>query len=243
MAGEARDEEATWRELVAQYRTPAATDGTVPWPVREELSGAQQAPPGTPGPAAAPGSTDTSIDTTDGRGESAAPGTPRTGANGAGDPGTGDPGTGDPGTGDPGTGRAADDGRRAGPRADGKDRGPVPPPPRGWDPVPGVIPAPPQTRIVRPAAPAPIPPAGDDEHYVPPVPPPLPSLDPVSKGAWAALFGGPGYLLLAVLLGWVVPSWAAFCAVGAFVGGFATLVVRMGDRPPGDSGPDDGAVV
>jgi hypothetical protein len=106
-----------------------------------------------------------------------------------------------------------------------------------------VIPAPPQTRIVRPAAPAPIPPAGDDEHYVPPVPPPLPRLDPVSKGAWAALFGGPGYLLLAVLLGWVVPSWAAFCAVGAFVGGFATLVVRMGDRPPSDSGSDDGAVV
>ena len=61
--------------------------------------------------------------------------------------------------------------------------------------------------------------------------------------AWTALFGGPGYLLLAVLLGWVVPSWAAFCAVAAFVGGFATLVVRMGDRPPGDSGPDDGAVV
>jgi hypothetical protein len=236
MAGEARDEEATWRELVAQYRTPAAIDGAVPWPVREELSGAQQAPPGAPGPAGAPGSTDTSIDTTDGRGESAAPGPHRTGANGAGDPGTGDPGTGDPGT-----GRAADDGSRARPRTDGED--PVPPPPRGWDPVPGVIPTPPQTRIVRPAVPAPVPPAGDDEHYVPPVPPPLPPLDSVSKGAWAALFGGPGYLLLAVLLGWVVPSWAAFCAVGAFVGGFATLVVRMGDRPPGDSGPDDGAVV
>jgi hypothetical protein len=106
-----------------------------------------------------------------------------------------------------------------------------------------VIPAPPQSRIVRPAAPTPLPPTGDDEHYVPPVPPPLPRLDSVSKGAWAALFGGPGYLLLAVLLGWVVPSWIAFCAVGAFVGGFATLVVRMGDRPPGDSGPDDGAVV
>jgi hypothetical protein len=106
-----------------------------------------------------------------------------------------------------------------------------------------VIPAPPQTRIVRPAVPAPLPPAGDDEHFVPPAPPPLPPLDPVSKGAWVALFGGPGYLLLAVLLGWVVPSWAGFCAVAAFVGGFATLVVRMGDRPPGDSGPDDGAVV
>ena len=223
MAGEAGDEEATWRDLVAQYSTPAAADGAVPWPVREELSSARQAPPGAPGPAGAPGSTDTSMDTTDARGASAAPGTP--------------------GTGDPGTGRAAGANGQAAPRAGGEDPGAAEPPPRGWDPVPGVIPAQPQARIVRPAAPAPLPPTGDDEHYVPPVPPPLPRLDPVSKGAWAALFGGPGYLLLAVLLGWVVPSWIAFCAVGAFVGGFATLVVRMGDRPPGDSGPDDGAVV
>jgi hypothetical protein len=234
MAGEARDEEATWRDLVAQYSTPAAADGAVPWPVREELSSAGQAPPGAPGPAGAPGSTDTSMDTTDARGASAAAGTP----------GTGDPGTGrEAATGDPGTGRAAGANGQAAPRADGEDPGAAQPPPRGWDPVPGVIPAQPQPRIVRPAAPAPLPPVGDDEHYVPPVPPPLPRLDPVSKGAWAALFGGPGYLLLAVLLGWVVPSWAAFCAVGAFVGGFATLVVRMGDRPPGDSGPNDGAVV
>jgi hypothetical protein len=137
---------------------------------------------------------------------------------------------------DSGTPRGGD------PRADGDDPGEAQPQ-RGRDPVPGVIPVQPPTRIVRPADPAPPPPAGDDEHYVPPVPPPLPRLDPVSKGAWTALFGGPGYLLLAVLLGWVVPSWAAFCAVAAFVGGFATLVVRMGDRPPGDSGSDDGAVV
>ncbi len=129
---------------------------------------------------------------------------------------------------------------------DGGD-GPAEPPASGGDPVPGVIPAPPQLRIIRPAVPAP-PPAADqepdgDEHYVPPVPPPLPRLDPVSKGAWAALFGGPGYLLAAVMAGWPVPGWAGFCAVGAFVGGFATLVMRMGDRPPADSGPDDGAVV
>lgn len=125
-------------------------------------------------------------------------------------------------------------------------------PPLAWpDPVPGVIPAPPQVRIIRPATPTPPtsptsptpPPAGEDDHYVPPPPPPLPRLDPVSKGAWVALFGGPGYLLIAVMLGWVVPGWAAFAAVAAFVGGFATLVVRMGERPPRDSGPDDGAVV
>ena len=159
MADEASDDEAAWRDLVAQYSVPAAAEGGPPWPAREDPEAAQA-------------------------------------------------------------------------------------PAQEWaDPVPGVTPAPPQARIIRPAVPAPLPSAGDDEHYVPPDPPPLPRLDPVTKGAWAALFGGPGYLLLAVLLGWVVPSWAAFCAVAAFVGGFATLVVRMAERPPGDSGPDDGAVV
>jgi hypothetical protein len=102
--------------------------------------------------------------------------------------------------------------------------------------------APGHARIIRPASPVP-PPPGDDDHYVPPPPPPLPHLDPVAKGAWAALFGGPGYLLLAVMAGWTVSGTAAFIAVAAFVAGFATLVARMGDRPPRDSGPDDGAVV
>jgi hypothetical protein len=191
MAGEVSDEEAAWRDLIAQYSTPAADDAA-PWPVREELSSTRQAPPG---PAPSPG----------------APGAP----------------------GGQATPHAGEEGPDAAQTS-----------PQDWaSPVPGVIPAPPQARIVRPADPVPLPSAGDDEHYVPPAPPPLPRLDPVSKGAWVALFGGPGYLLLAVLLGWVVPSWAAFGAVAAFVGGFATLVVRMGDRPPGDSGPDDGAVV
>jgi hypothetical protein len=115
--------------------------------------------------------------------------------------------------------------------------GPRPGPFGGLPPGP-----PPQIRIVRPASAAP-PPSEDDDHFVPPVPPPLPRLDPVTKGAWVALFGGPLYLLVAVMASWQVPDWAAFCAVAAFVGGFATLVVRMGDRPPRDSGPDDGAVV
>ena len=123
--------------------------------------------------------------------------------------------------------------------------GTQPPGPRlGPRPGPfgGPPPGPPQIRIVRPASAAP-PPDDDDDHFVPPVPPPLPRLDPASKGAWVALFGGPLYLLIAVMASWQVPNWAAFCAVAAFVGGFATLVVRMGDRPPRDSGPDDGAVV
>ena len=132
----------------------------------------------------------------------------------------------------------------AGPESAELDGTQLPAPRLGPRPGPfgGLPPGPPQIRIVRPASAAP-PPDEDDDHFVPPVPPPLPRLDPVTKGAWAALFGGPLYLLVAVMASWQVPDWAAFCAVAAFVGGFATLVVRMGDRPPRDSGPDDGAVV
>jgi hypothetical protein len=87
--------------------------------------------------------------------------------------------------------------------------------------------------------------AGDDteEHYFPPPPPPLPNLDPVAKGAWAALFGGPAYLLVTTLVGWTVPGWAALLAVMAFVGGFAVIVMRLGDGPSRGAGPDNGAVL
>jgi hypothetical protein len=78
----------------------------------------------------------------------------------------------------------------------------------------------------------------DDEHFIPPPPPPLPKLDPVAKGAWVALFGGPGYLVVATAAGWTVSGFAAFCAVAAFVAGFAILVLRM--HEPGPGGPDDG---
>ena len=86
--------------------------------------------------------------------------------------------------------------------------------------------------------------AGDDitdEHYIPPPPPPLPQLDPVAKGAWAALFGGPAYLLAATLIGWSIPGWAALLAVMAFVGGFAVVVLRLSDGR--GAGPGDGAVL
>ena len=78
----------------------------------------------------------------------------------------------------------------------------------------------------------------DDDHFIPPPPPPLPKLDPVAKGAWVALFGGPGYLVVATAAGWTVSGFAAFCAVAAFVAGFAILVLRMNE--PGPGGPDDG---
>jgi hypothetical protein len=89
-------------------------------------------------------------------------------------------------------------------------------------------------------------PAGEDpadDHYIPPPAPPLPKLNPVTKGAWLALFGGPLYLIIATVVGWTVSGLAAFIAVAAFIGGFAVLVLRMDSGPPRGRGPDDGAVI
>ena len=78
----------------------------------------------------------------------------------------------------------------------------------------------------------------DDEGFIPPTPPPLPKLDPITKGAWVALFGGPAYLVVATAADWSVPGLVAFCAVAAFVAGFVILVLRM--HEPGSDRPDDG---
>ena len=40
-----------------------------------------------------------------------------------------------------------------------------------------------------------------------------------------------------------ISGWPGLLGLGAFVGGFVTLVARMQDRPPDDLGGDDGAVV
>ena len=82
-----------------------------------------------------------------------------------------------------------------------------------------------------------------DDRYVPPHVPPLPRIDPVARGAWTALFGGPGYLLIATALSWQIPGWAELAAVIAFVAGFVVLVSRLGDGPSRRDGPDQGAVV
>ncbi|MFG2086260.1 MULTISPECIES: hypothetical protein [unclassified Spirillospora] len=111
-------------------------------------------------------------------------------------------------------------------------------PPREGDDRTGRLP---RARVIKPAEDPEIPPDDDaDGHYIPPPPPPLPSADPLTKSAWIALIGGPVYLLVTVILDWEVPGWAAFLAVAAFIGGFVTLVLRMGDEP---RDPDDGAVV
>jgi hypothetical protein len=102
-----------------------------------------------------------------------------------------------------------------------------------------------RTRVIRPADPARsyTPPEEEDERYVPmPLPPPA-RLDTTSKAALAGVIGGPGYLLVAsIFLHWTISAEAALIAVAAFVAGFVTLVVKLGDRPGRDD-DDDGAVL
>ena len=144
-------------------------------------------------------------------------------------PGTGSPATESPATGAPAAGFPAAGLPAAGP-ADIPAAG-------GHGPPDG-------TRIIRFAGDprAYTPPEEDDERYKPePLPPPA-RMDAVSKGAWVALIGGPGYLLLGTLLQWTISGTEALAAIAAFIAGFVILVVKMGDRPPRDDN-DDGAVL
>lgn len=82
--------------------------------------------------------------------------------------------------------------------------------------------------------------AADEEHFVPPEPPPLPTLRPGTLGALLVLALGivlvlaPGLLGLAERLGTPL-------GLLALAGGIAVLVLRLRQGPPTDSGWDDGA--
>ncbi|MFD4752792.1 hypothetical protein [Streptomyces sp. NPDC058426] len=83
----------------------------------------------------------------------------------------------------------------------------------------------------------------DEGHFVPPDPE-LPESDVTSKFAWLAVIGGPVLTLLAVLLDWDMTWWLATLCIGGFVGGFVTLVIRMGAGDDEDEeDPGRGAVV
>ncbi|MFJ8145357.1 hypothetical protein ACIQ6R_09815 [Streptomyces sp. NPDC096048] len=83
----------------------------------------------------------------------------------------------------------------------------------------------------------------DEGHFVPPEPPPLPEGDPTAKFAWLGVLGGPVLLLLAVVLGWDMTWWLQTLSIGGFLGGFATLVMRMRTGDEDDDDPGRGAVV
>ncbi|MFE2101141.1 hypothetical protein [Streptomyces sp. PTD9-10] len=83
----------------------------------------------------------------------------------------------------------------------------------------------------------------DEGHFVPPEPPPLPTADTTARFAWLGVLGGPVLLLVAVLLGWEMTWWLTTAGIGGFLGGFATLVMRMKTDDDGDDEPGHGAVV
>ncbi|MEV7688637.1 hypothetical protein ACFW1F_06120 [Streptomyces bungoensis] len=83
----------------------------------------------------------------------------------------------------------------------------------------------------------------DEGHFVPPEPPGLPETDATARFAWLGVVGGPVLLLLAVVLGWQMTWWLNTLGIGGFLGGFATLVMRMRTDDDEDDDPGRGAVV
>jgi hypothetical protein len=82
----------------------------------------------------------------------------------------------------------------------------------------------------------------EEEHFVPPPPPPVPRGDALSRFAWLGLLGAPVVAFVCIMFGWTLQGWQALLLAGAFVGGFAILVIRMGNRDVDDD-PQGGAVV
>ena len=80
-----------------------------------------------------------------------------------------------------------------------------------------------------------------EEGYVPPEPPPLPTLAPDRGLAWAGVFGSPAVLLACLILSVSIPTWLGYLLVVGFVGGFVYLVLQM-PREPRDPW-DDGAQI
>ena len=92
-----------------------------------------------------------------------------------------------------------------------------------------------------PAAPVPAVPAPEDEHFVPPEPPPLPRLGPPAAVGLVLLVLG---VVLVSAPGWVGVSSTYGLPLGllTLAAGLGWLVLRLWPTPPGP-GDDDGAVI
>ena len=113
------------------------------------------------------------------------------------------------------------------------------------DPVPPMVSAP-EPAFSPDSGPRDWEPAEDEEeeHFIPPEPPPLPETDLSTKLAWVAVLGGPLLLIVAVLLQREMTWWIVTLGVGGFLGGFFTLVTRLRDGKDDDwTDPGSGAVV
>jgi len=213
-------DEAVWLDLVARFDAPAPADEAPPWPDREDLAGPVHVTPAVPPsvPDALPREPPTN--------PTGLPGLPVLGSASP-MPDNTIPDNIGPDTISPDT---------IGPGSAGLGR-------RGPG---GTLPGQPWPGLGAGTGPRDRTSADDpaNDHFIPPVPPPLPRLDPVTKGAWLALFGGPLYLLISTAIGATISGLAAFLAVAAFVGGFVIIVLRMDNgRPPDSGSDDDGAVV
>jgi hypothetical protein len=254
--GEVSGDEAAWRDLIARFDVPADRSGaSVPWPVSEDLP---QDLPESPASSDSPAVSSTELD--------AAPadlGDPATEQDaGPAAPGDGsDAGRHPDQLGGPANQLGGPANQLGGPANQpggpaNQPGGPANQPggPASQPASPASQPASPATRFAIPAdRTRVIRPAGDpraytpaeeeDEPYVPvPLPPPA-KMDSVTKAALAGVIGGPGYLLLAsLILHWTISPEAAFVAVAAFIAGFVTLVVKLGDRSGRDD-DDNGAVL
>ena len=78
-------------------------------------------------------------------------------------------------------------------------------------------------------------------HFVPPVPAPIPRGDRVQRLAWAGVIAPPIALIIVAIMSWRPSDEIIFLAVVTFVAGFVTLIARMRGHHPND--PDDGAVI
>jgi hypothetical protein len=113
------------------------------------------------------------------------------------------------------------------------------------EPEPAAAAAPEAAPLPEPPLPAAAPlftPA-EDEHYVPPEPPPLPKLGPPAVVGLVLLALG---LILVLAPGWlgVGPAYGLPLGLLTLASGLGWLVLRLWPDPPEPpSGPDDGAIV
>jgi hypothetical protein len=251
--GEVSGDEAAWRDLIARFDVPAdRTSTSVPWPASEDLPEPTTSPAesatGPAGPTAS--QVEPGVSTPEhgagpaGHGVSTAEHPAGAAEHGAGPAEHGISTAEHPaGPAEHGISTAqhpagaAEHGTGAAEPAGLRDEPP--------SPVTSFFGPPDRTRVIRTAGDprSYTPPDEEDGRYVPePLPPPA-KLDSVTKAALVGVIGGPGYLLIAsMFLHWTISAEAALIAVAAFVAGFVTLVVKLGD-PSGRDDDDDGAVL
>lgn len=87
---------------------------------------------------------------------------------------------------------------------------------------------------------APAEPSAEEEHYIPPEPPPLPTLRPRTLGGLLLIALG-GLLLVAPGVTGVTEQFGTPLGLLALAGGIGWLVLGLRSGPPPDSGWDDGA--